>query len=62
MAVPKKKLSVSRKKIRLNSKRQNLKNYFQCDKSLNFTLLHRRGSCENNKTTNLVNKYNFDFL
>jgi len=61
MAVPKKKLSVSRKKIRLNSQRYNLKNYVQCDKTQNFTLLHRR-SCEKNKTTNLVNKYNFDFL
>jgi len=62
MAVPKKKLSVSRKKIRLNSQRYILKNYSQCDKCQNFTLLHRRCSCENNKTTNLVNKYNFDFL
>lgn len=62
MAVPKKKLSVSRKKIRLNSRRYNLINYIQCDKCLNFTLLHRRCSCDRNNSTNIVSKYNLDFL
>jgi ribosomal protein L32 len=62
MAVPKKKLSVSRKKIRLNSRRYNLRKYVLCEKSNNFTLLHRRGSDDKRNSTNIVNKYNLDFL
>ena len=62
MAVPKKKLSVSRRKIRLNSRKKALGFYTQCDKCLSFIPLHRKCTCESNKSTNLINKYNLDFL
>ena len=58
MAVPKKKISVSRKKIRLNSLISKSKNYTQCKKCFNFSLLHRKCSCESfSHSTNLKNKY-----
>ena len=41
MAVPKKKISVSRKRTRINSVKYKLKNYTQCNKYLNFIPLHR---------------------
>ena len=42
MAVPKKKVSVSRKRTRLNSMQHKMKNYTQCNKCLNFIPLHRK--------------------
>jgi len=63
MAVPKKKVSVSRKKIRLNSIRYKMYNYTQCNKCLNFIPLHRKCSCERHSlSTNIINKYNTNFL
>lgn len=64
MAVPKKKVSVSRKKVRLKTKRYLLQNYKQCNSCLNFVPLHRRCSDDSNcnYSTNLENKYNLDFL
>ena len=47
MAVPKKKISVSRKKTRLNSIHSKMQNYTQCNKCLNFIPLHRKCSCKN---------------
>jgi ribosomal protein L32 len=46
MAVPKKKISVSRKRTRLNSKHIKMQNYTQCNKSLKFIPLHRKSLCE----------------
>jgi len=62
MAVPKKKVSVSRKKTRLKTQRYILKNYKQCQHSLNFVPLHRYNDSNSNYSTNLENKYNLDFL
>lgn len=64
MAVPKKKVSVSRKKTRLNAIRYKMHNYTQCNKCLNFIPLHRRcSSCElDSMSTNIINKYNANFL
>ena len=67
MAVPKKKVSVSRKRTRLNSIQHKMKNYTQCNKCLNFIPLHRRCSsretCElDAMSTNIINKYNTNFL
>ena len=42
MAVPKKKISVSRKRTRINTVQYKLKNYTQCNKYLNFIPLHRK--------------------
>lgn len=44
MAVPKKKVSVSRKRTRLNAMQHKMKNYTQCNKCLNFVPLHRKCS------------------
>ena len=62
MAVPKKKISVSRKKVRLNSNPLQTKIYFQCKHSNEFKLLHRVSVTKNNNT-NLTKKYkkNFSF-
>lgn len=62
MAVPKKKISVSRKKTRLYTKRYTLKYFTKCVNCSDFVSLHRRCSCDTKNTTNLVNKYNLDFL
>jgi len=61
MAVPKKKVSVSRKKVRLNSNPLKLKIYFQCEKSNQFKLSHRVSVTKNNNT-NLIKKYKKNFL
>ena len=61
MALPKKKISVSQKKIRFNSKKLNKKLYTYCDKCYHFILLHRDCLCSfNNKemSTNIVKKHN----
>ena len=55
MAVPKKKISVSRKKTRLNSVRFKMQNYTQCSKCLNFIQLHRKCSCSQELS---INEYN----
>ena len=44
MAVPKKKISVSRKRTRVNSIQHKMQNYTQCNKCLNFVPLHRKCS------------------
>lgn len=67
MAVPKKKVSVSRKKTRLNAIRYKMHNYTQCNKCLNFIPLHRQcSSCKtyelSSVSTNILNKYNANFL
>jgi ribosomal protein L32 len=62
MAVPKKKISVSRKKTRLYSKRYILKNFRQCSESLEYIPLHSHRLPDTKRTTNLINKYNLDFL
>jgi len=56
MAVPKKKISVSRKKTRLNSINFKMQNYTQCNKCLNFIPLHRKCSCKNELSFNEYNK------
>ena len=48
MAVPKKKVSLSKKKIRLNSTKFNRQNYIQCSSCLEYIKVHRlciNGSC-----------------
>jgi len=62
MAVPKKKVSVSRKKVRLNSNPFKTKIYFECKKSSEFKLPHRVCITKSNNT-NLIKKYkkNFSF-
>lgn len=63
MAVPKKKKSVSRKRIRLNKKRYNNLSFFQCKKCLNFVQLHRGCTCKISPyITNIQNKYNLEIL
>lgn len=56
MAVPKKKISVSRKKTRLNSIQLKMQNYTQCNKCSNFIPLHR--ICSSCKDDSLLNEYN----
>jgi ribosomal protein L32 len=62
MAVPKKKISVSRKKVRLNSNPLKTKINFECKNSNEFKLPHRVCIIKNNNT-NLIKKYkkNFSF-
>ena len=60
MAVPKKKVSVSRKKVRLNSNPLKTKIYFQCEYSDQFKLSHRICVTKNNNT-NLIKKYKKGF-
>jgi ribosomal protein L32 len=65
MAVPKKKVSVSRRKMRLNSTRYKIKmqNYTKCNKCSEFVPLHRLCNCEIKLySTNIINKYNSNLL
>lgn len=58
MAVPKKKISVSRKRTRIRSTFIKKKKYTLCNKCFNYIQLHRVCSCEiEDNLTNLVIRY-----
>ena len=58
MAVPKKKISFSRKKTRFNSFQLKTKKYSQCNLCFNFIELHRICSCNiDSSSTNILTKY-----
>jgi ribosomal protein L32 len=64
MAVPKKKVSVSRRRLRNLNMRMKALKYTQCKNCFNFVPLHRK--CSDSEhcyySTNLINKYNSNFL
>ena len=65
MAVPKKKKSVSRKKIRFNNVKLNQRVYIRCDKCYQFVLPHRKCLCfisGEDISTNISKKYNSEIL
>jgi ribosomal protein L32 len=62
MAVPKKKKSVSRKKIRFNSIKTKQRTYTRCDKCYQFVLPHRLYDFSKDGSTNISKKYNSEIL
>jgi len=62
MAVPKKKRSVSIRRIRSSKKKYDILSYKQCKKSLDFLPLHRESCNKLSYVTNIQNKYKLEIL
>jgi ribosomal protein L32 len=64
MALPKKKISVSRKKIRFSSFKLKPKTYIRYDKCSHYILPHRSWGSKDvlNHPTNISKKYNLETL